>query len=94
MLYLSVSVSVTSRCSVKAVEQIGLVLAWELPPTYLTLCCKKIQVPSMIIIAVSLYLVGPYRLQYILPLTCGPSTALGMSCVFVFAMSSVVQNDL
>jgi len=44
----SVSVSVTSRCSIETVEQIELILAWELFSTYPTLCCKEIQVPSKI----------------------------------------------
>ena len=33
--------SVTSRYSIKTVERIGLVLAWELLSTYPTLCYKK-----------------------------------------------------
>ena len=41
-----VSVSVTSQCSIKTAERIGLVLAWELPSTYPILCYKEIQVPS------------------------------------------------
>jgi len=35
-----VSVSVTSRCSIETVERIWLVLAWELPSTYPTICYK------------------------------------------------------
>jgi len=35
--------SVTSRCSIETAERIGLFLAWELPSTYPTLCCKEIQ---------------------------------------------------
>jgi len=43
-LYPSVSVSVTSRCSIETVERIVLVLAWELPSTYHTLCFQETQV--------------------------------------------------
>ena len=35
---LSVSVSVTSRSSIETAERIELVLAWELPSAYPTLC--------------------------------------------------------
>jgi len=47
----SVCQSVTSRCSIETAERIWLVfLAWKLPSTYPTLCCKEIQVPSTIIV--------------------------------------------
>jgi len=40
---LSVRLSGTSRCSIETVDQIELVLAWELPSTYHTLCYEKIR---------------------------------------------------
>ena len=41
--------SVTSRSSIETDERIELmVLAWELPSTYPTLCCKQILVPQKI----------------------------------------------
>ena len=47
-LCMCLSVSVTSRCSVETGERIELVLAWELPSTYPTLCYKEIQISSKI----------------------------------------------
>jgi len=40
---LSVRLSGTSRCTIETVDQIELVLAWELPSTYHTLCYEKIR---------------------------------------------------
>jgi len=44
----SVCLSVTSRSSIETDERIELVLAWELPSTHHTPCCKKIMVPPKI----------------------------------------------
>ena len=41
---LSVSASVTSRCSVETDEEIQLILTQRLPSTYSALCCKGIRV--------------------------------------------------
>jgi len=44
----SVCQTVTSRNSIETDDRIELVLAWELPSTYPTMCCKKIRVSPKI----------------------------------------------
>ena len=47
---MGLSVSVTSQCSIETDERIGLVFGMGASSTYLTLCCKAIQVTSKMVL--------------------------------------------